>query len=36
MVFTHGGVIRLLLRTNGVDRAVNPGELVRLDVERAQ
>lgn len=36
LVFTHGGVIRLLLRSNGVDRAVNPGEFVRLDVERAQ
>jgi probable phosphoglycerate mutase len=35
LVFTHGGVIRLLMRTNGVDRAVDPGEFVWLDVERA-
>lgn len=30
LVFTHGGVIRLLLREEGQDRQVLPGELVRV------
>lgn len=30
LVFTHGGVIRALLRTAGSDRRVLPGELVTL------
>lgn len=30
LVFTHGGVIRLLLRESGVDRQVLPGQLVRM------
>ena len=28
VVFTHGGVIRLLLREAGTDRGIGPGELV--------
>ena len=30
LVFTHGGVIRLLLRETGGDRQVVPGEFVRV------
>lgn len=30
VVFTHGGVIRTLLRARGEDRPVAPGEVVRL------
>jgi probable phosphoglycerate mutase len=28
LVFTHGGVIRLLMRATGTDRSVSPGEFV--------
>jgi probable phosphoglycerate mutase len=30
LVFTHGGVIRVLLRETGADRHVLPGEIVQL------
>jgi probable phosphoglycerate mutase len=35
IVFTHGGVIRVLLRTSGRDRSVLPGEVVRFDFSGA-
>lgn len=35
LVFTHGGVIRLLLRAAGIDCAVRPGELMILSVQSA-
>lgn len=34
LVFTHGGVIRLLLREAGRDASVAPGEIVRLPLTR--
>lgn len=33
LVFTHGGVIRLLSRMRGLDSSPSPGELVVLDLE---
>ena len=33
VVFTHGGVIRMLLRRGGLDRRVAPGEVVELPGE---
>jgi probable phosphoglycerate mutase len=33
LVFTHGGVIRSLLRAHGGDRRVEPGSLVVVDLE---
>ena len=32
LLFTHGGVIRVLLRAHGTDRRVEPGEMVELSV----
>jgi probable phosphoglycerate mutase len=32
LAFTHGGVIRLLLREIGSDRSVAPGDTVRLEI----
>jgi probable phosphoglycerate mutase len=36
LVFTHGGVIRLLLRETGADRQVMPGEFVLMAGEAAR
>ena len=33
LVFTHGGVIRLLQRSAGITSSVEPGEMVRLPLE---
>ena len=30
LLFTHGGVIRVLLRARGIDRRVEPGEIVEV------
>lgn len=35
LVFTHGGVIRLLMREAGLDRGVEPGEIVVVTAGRA-
>ncbi len=36
LLFTHGGVVRALLRDRGSDRIVGPGELVTIEVPAAQ
>lgn len=36
LLFTHGGVIRVLLRAHGADRRVGPGEIVHLSVVPGQ
>ena len=36
LIFTHGGVIRLLLRVSGQNRHIQPGELIRINPPHLQ